>query len=114
MQLQNKTRVKLNYGTTIRTLHTYTHIPSPTLSFSYLFFSPPLPFAPLIFALVSVIYSKSSSFWIKTHSLTCVHRGRKSLEARGLSDDERIQTLEKQLAEAQIIAEDADRRYDEV
>jgi hypothetical protein len=36
------------------------------------------------------------------------------LEARGLSDDERIATLEKQLAEAQIIAEDADRRYDEV
>ena len=42
------------------------------------------------------------------------NRGRKSLEARSLSDDERIATLEKQLAEAQIIAEDADRRYDEV
>ena len=36
------------------------------------------------------------------------------MEARSLSDDERIATLEKQLAEAQIIAEDADRRYDEV
>jgi hypothetical protein len=36
------------------------------------------------------------------------------LEARGLADDERITALEKQLAEAQIIAEDADRRYDEV
>lgn len=36
------------------------------------------------------------------------------MEARGLADDERITALEKQLAEAQIIAEDADRRYDEV
>jgi hypothetical protein len=41
-------------------------------------------------------------------------RGRKSLEARSFSDEERIATLEKQLNEAQIIAEDADRRYDEV
>lgn len=31
-----------------------------------------------------------------------------------MTDDERIATLEKQLNEAQIIAEDADRRYDEV
>ena len=43
-----------------------------------------------------------------------INRGRKSLEARSLADDERIAALEKQLAEAQIIAEDADRRYDEV
>lgn len=41
-------------------------------------------------------------------------RQRKTLEARSLADDERIATLEKQLAEAQLIAEDADRRYDEV
>jgi chromosome segregation ATPase len=41
-------------------------------------------------------------------------RGRKLLESKGFADDERIQTLEKTLAEAQIIAEDADRRYDEV
>ncbi len=32
----------------------------------------------------------------------------------GFANDERIQTLEKTLAEAQVIAEDADRRYDEV
>ena len=36
------------------------------------------------------------------------------MEARSLNDDERIATLEKQFAETQIIAEDADRRYDEV
>ena len=41
-------------------------------------------------------------------------RQRKSLEARSLTDEDRIAQLEKQLAEAQIIAEDADRRYDEV
>ena len=43
-----------------------------------------------------------------------INRQRKSLEARSFIDEERIATLEKQLAEAQIIAEDADRRYDEV
>lgn len=42
------------------------------------------------------------------------NRQRKSLEARSFTDEERIATLEKQLNEAQIIAEDADRRYDEV
>lgn len=36
------------------------------------------------------------------------------LEARNEVDDERIVILEKQLTEAQIIAEDADKRYDEV
>ena len=41
-------------------------------------------------------------------------RGRKNLEVLGFANDERIQTLEKTLAEAQVIAEDADRRYDEV
>jgi len=43
-----------------------------------------------------------------------LRRQRKSLEARSLTDEDRIAQLEKQLAEAQIIAEDADRRYDEV
>ena len=40
--------------------------------------------------------------------------GRKSLEQRTYQDDERIATLEQQLAEAQLIAEDSDRKYDEV
>jgi aconitase B len=40
--------------------------------------------------------------------------GRKGLEQRTYQDDERIATLEQQLAEAQLIAEDSDRKYDEV
>ena len=36
------------------------------------------------------------------------------MEARSFADEERIVNLEKALAEAQIIAEDADRRFDEV
>ena len=51
---------------------------------------------------------------VKNHEFLILNRQRKSLEARSFIDEERITTLEKQLAEAQIIAEDADRRYDEV
>ena len=40
-------------------------------------------------------------------------RQRKFLEAKGFVDEERLSALEKALAEAQIIAEDADRRFDE-
>ena len=43
-----------------------------------------------------------------------VFSGRKSLEQRTYQDDERIATLEQQLGEAQLIAEDSDRKYDEV
>lgn len=43
-----------------------------------------------------------------------VFRERKLLESRSLADDERIDTLETQLKEAKFIAEDADRKYDEV
>lgn len=39
---------------------------------------------------------------------------RKILEQRTYQNDERIGTLEQQLAEAQLIAEDSDRKYDEV
>jgi len=42
------------------------------------------------------------------------NRARKVLESRSLADDERIDTLEQQLKEAKYIAEDADRKYDEV
>lgn len=41
-------------------------------------------------------------------------RGRKAAEQKSLSDDERIDSLESQLKEAKYIAEDADRKYDEV
>lgn len=43
-----------------------------------------------------------------------IFSGRKGLEQRTTQDDERIATLEQQLAEAQLIAEDSDRKYDEV
>ena len=36
------------------------------------------------------------------------------MESRSLADDERITFLETQLKEAKYIAEDADRKYDEV
>ena len=41
-------------------------------------------------------------------------RGRKVLENRSFQDEERIMSLETQLMEAQMIAEDSDRKYDEV
>jgi tropomyosin-1 len=41
-------------------------------------------------------------------------RGRKVLESRSFADDERIDALEAQLKEAKYIAEDTDRKYDEV
>ena len=40
--------------------------------------------------------------------------GRKVLESRHLADDERIDQLEEQLKTAKFMAEDADRKYDEV
>ena len=36
------------------------------------------------------------------------------MESRSLADDERIDALEAQLKEAKYIAEDAERKYDEV
>ena len=41
-------------------------------------------------------------------------RGRKVLESRSVVDDERLDGLEAQLKEAKYIAEDAERKYDEV
>lgn len=43
-----------------------------------------------------------------------VFSGRKVLETRSFSDDSRISQLEEELKEAKWIAEDADRKYDEV
>lgn len=40
--------------------------------------------------------------------------GRKVLETRSMTDDSRISQLEEELKEAKWIAEDADRKYDEV
>ena len=40
--------------------------------------------------------------------------GRKKFESLGFENDEKIALLEKQLAEALLIAADADKRFDEV
>ena len=42
------------------------------------------------------------------------HSMRKVLENRSLSDEERMEALENQLKEARFLAEEADRKYDEV
>lgn len=39
---------------------------------------------------------------------------RKVLESRSIGDEDRAALLESQLAEARLMAEDADRKYDEV
>ena len=39
---------------------------------------------------------------------------RKVLENRSLSDEERMEALENQLKDARFLAEEADRKYDEV
>lgn len=39
---------------------------------------------------------------------------RKVLENRAISDEERMDSLESQLKEARFLAEEADRKYDEV
>ena len=44
--------------------------------------------------------------WLLSH--------RKGLEARSLASDEKVSSLEEQLKEAKYIAEDADRKYEEV
>jgi tropomyosin-1 len=64
------------------------------------------------------LYVRSSGSRTKldeaSHAADESERGRKGLEQRTYQDDERIATLEQQLAEAQLIAEDSDRKYDEV
>jgi len=39
---------------------------------------------------------------------------RKVLENRSISDEEKMESLENQLKEARFLAEEADRKYDEV
>ena len=48
---------------------------------------------------------------IKGHLLNSM---RKVLENRSISDEERMDALENQLKEARFLAEEADRKYDEV
>lgn len=51
---------------------------------------------------------KYFSFWCN------FFRGRKVLESRSITDDQRLDGLESQLKEAKYIAEDAERKYEEV
>ncbi len=50
----------------------------------------------------------------KLIQLVCAYSMRKVLENRSLSDEERMEALENQLKEARFLAEEADRKYDEV
>lgn len=43
-----------------------------------------------------------------------INRQRKILENRSLADEERMDALENQLKEARFLAEEADKKYDEV
>jgi len=43
-----------------------------------------------------------------------VHRGRKVLEERIIRDEDKIQTLEKELEVTILFGEEADRKYEEV
>merc|ERR1712088_1138104 len=49
-----------------------------------------------------------------SHAADESERMRKVLENRSLSDGERMEALENQLKEARFLAEEADRKYDEV
>ncbi|CAB3359043.1 Hypothetical predicted protein [Cloeon dipterum] len=55
------------------------------------------------------------SHWVEVlYSIECVHSMRKVLENRSLADEERMDALENQLKEARFLAEEADKKYDEV
>ena len=49
-----------------------------------------------------------------SHNSDESEKGRKTLETQGIDDDEMIGNLEKAFIEAQTIADEADKRYDEV
>lgn len=49
-----------------------------------------------------------------SHAADESERMRKMLEHRNITDEERMDSLETQLKEARMMAEDADRKYDEV
>ena len=52
--------------------------------------------------------------WISVYTGNGHFSMRKVLENRSLSDEERMEALENQLKEARFLAEEADRKYDEV
>ena len=50
----------------------------------------------------------------KKYIIVCVFRGMKVIENRALKDEEKMELQEIQLKEAKHIAEEADRKYEEV
>lgn len=58
-------------------------------------------------ALFSILY-------LCTYKLYISLSARKILENRSLADEERMDALENQLKEARFLAEEADKKYDEV
>lgn len=65
-----------------------------------------LQYTPLL--LLDVFYGQLKTKFIKNNS------ARKILENRALADEERMDALENQLKEARFLAEEADKKYDEV
>lgn len=51
---------------------------------------------------------------LKQKQKSQTHSARKVLENRSLADEERMDALENQLKEARFLAEEADKKYDEV
>lgn len=58
--------------------------------------------------LINIFFSS----YQQTHNIN--NSARKVLENRSLADEERMDALENQLKEARFLAEEADKKYDEV
>lgn len=55
------------------------------------------------------------NYLLHTEVICCIgDSARKILENRSLADEERMDALENQLKEARFLAEEADKKYDEV
>lgn len=65
-------------------------------------------------AILIIMQKQQLSFLINDQSSSSVHSARKVLENRSLTDEERMDALENQLKEARFLAEEADKKYDEV
>ena len=71
--------------------------------------------AVAVAAAVSTVFPpKSNDLRIFLFQKTQPDSARKVLENRSLADEERMDALENQLKEARFLAEEADKKYDEV
>lgn len=59
------------------------------------------------------ILSTTTNWFLKIHEQS-ITRIRKALENRTNMEDDRVSLLEQQLAQAKLIAEEADKKYEEV